>query len=146
MAFDPEIVVLREKLAAIEREMAADAATDKVKAVAASAGSDRLRAGQPRGEEKYTWGPGRVAHAQQAELASSFKPLPNYYAPFLGSCPDALSAEPPSGSLSLPTPQVGLDFKNVHSPALLGLRNKGKLLQLFWGPPDHINQVTGGGN
>ena len=38
------------------------------------------RAGQPKEEDKYTWTPGKVAHAQQAELTSSSVPPSNYYA------------------------------------------------------------------
>ena len=139
-ARDPGLIALREELAREREELAA-----LKRELAASAGSDRLRAGQPRGEEQYTWGPGRVAHAQQAELASSFEPSPNYYAPFLDSCPDAPSAEPPLGSLSLPTPQVGSEVKNVHSSAL-SHKNRGKPLAKFLGPPDSINRVTDGGN
>ena len=78
----------------LKHDMAADAATIEVEVTATSAHPGRLRAKQLKGEDKYTWAPGRVALAQHADLTSSFAPSPNYYAPLRSFQPDAPSAPP----------------------------------------------------
>ena len=130
-ARDPELIALREELAALKRDEAADA-------LAASTGTASPGAGQSRGEDKYTWAPGRVALSQHAELTSSFAPSPNFYAPLRGSQPDMPASVPPSKpALHLYSPQdeaatvLKGDSRNSHPG--------GKCCQNFSGPPESIN-------
>ena len=78
--------------------------------------------GAARGGTKteYTWAPGRVAHAQHAELVSSFKPSPNFYAPLrgLGAEPDLPPPVPPT----MPPPKTALYL----SPQQDGMETRSK--------------------
>ena len=63
------------------RDAAAARGVQPTRVAAQEASNGAARGGTKR---EYTWAPGRIAHAQHAELASSFKPSPNFYAPLRG--------------------------------------------------------------
>ena len=82
-------------------------------------GQQRASKGAASGGTKseYTWAPGRVARTQHAELASAFKPSPNFYAPLrgLGTEPDVPPPVPPPKAALYSQQQVGMEAKRVKS-------------------------------